>query len=134
MFGLSERGKECEIVGQRGVCLSFLKSQCSQPSVYLPFLERFCERRARQQQFLEREQVGQEVPGSGHGVNDSTRVERSEGIPDVKSGGKFASVCRELTWKESEDKMIGLVFKLEGNLRSRRTSCQSMQSEVAPEE
>ena len=55
-------------------------------------------------------------------VKDVTRVERGEGILDVKIGGRFAPVCQEPTWNEHEEKMIGLVFKLEGKLRCALTS------------
>ena len=34
-----------------------------------------------------------------------------------KVGGRFAPVCQEPTWNEHEEKMIGLVFNLEGKPR-----------------
>ena len=39
-------------------------------------------------------------------VKDVTRVERGEGILDVKIGGRFAPVYQEPTWNEHEEKMI----------------------------
>ena len=51
-------------------------------------------------------------------MNHFTKIERRETILDVKIGGKFSPVCQEPTWKETEEKMTGLVFKLEGKLRS----------------
>ena len=49
------------------------------------------------------------------------RVESGEGILDVKFGGRFELVHQEPTWKEHEEKMTGLVFKLEGQLRCAHT-------------
>ena len=42
--------------------------------------------------------------------------ERSEGILNVKIGRRCEPLCHEPTWKEDEEKMSGLAFKLEGNL------------------
>ena len=96
-LGLSEREKECVFVGRHGVCLSFVNSQCSQPSVYLFLnvsvvvdreeqprmaLGSWQDGRAgRASSCSWSEKIGQEV---GNGVNGFTRVERSEGILDVK--------------------------------------------------
>ena len=55
-------------------------------------------------------------------IYDVLRVFFREGILDVKIGGRFAPVCQEPTGNEHEEKMIGLVFNLEGKLRCALTS------------
>ena len=66
-----------------------------------------------------------------HGINDFTRVERSEGIWDVKIRGTFEPIHQGSTWREDEEKMTSVVPWL-GNWC--RTSSQNMGSEMAPEE
>ena len=70
-----------------------------------------------QQQFVGERKGDRKCQEVETGVNDFTRVESGEGILDVINGGKFELVGQEPTWKELEEKMIGLVFNLEGKLR-----------------
>ena len=78
------------------MCPSVLNSQYSQPSANLFLktggwvLARMAELEC-QQQFVGRKHKCQEVD---NGINDSTRVERSEGILDVKVGGKMNQSTR----------------------------------------
>ena len=53
-----------------------------------------------------------------HGINDFTRVERSEGMLDVKIGGTFEPIHQGSTWREDEEKMTSVVPWL-GNLSVR---------------